>query len=105
MGVEPLSPAFGSIQIKPQPGTLNTAELQLSTLRGKVEVAFTNTPDQFLLQTTTPPNSTGIVYLPRRMANDRILKNGRTIKAIPEGKFWKIANVEPGVYSWEVKYL
>ncbi|WP_262711239.1 alpha-L-rhamnosidase C-terminal domain-containing protein [Pedobacter hiemivivus] len=106
MGVEPLSPAFSSIQIKPQPGALNTAELQLSTLRGRIKVAFTNTPEQFLLLTTTPPNSTGMVYLPRRrMANDRILKNGRAIKAIPEGKFWKIADIEPGSYTWEVKYL
>lgn len=104
MGVEPLSPAFGSIQIKPQVGTLNTAELQLSTLRGRIKVAFTNTSEQFLLQTTLPPNSTGMVYLPRRLANDRILKNGKSIKAIPEGKFWKIANVESGVYTWEVKY-
>jgi alpha-L-rhamnosidase len=105
MGVEPLSPAFGNIQIKPQAGTLNTAELQLSTLRGKIKVAFTNNPGQFLLRTTLPSNSTGVVFLPKRLANDRILKNGKTIKAKPDGKFWKISDVGPGIYTWEVKYL
>lgn len=105
MGVEPLSPAFGNIQIKPQPGSINAAELQLSTLRGKIKVTFRNNPGQFFLQTTLPPSSKGIVYLPRRLANDLILKNGTTMKATPEGKFWKIADVEPGTYTWEVKYL
>lgn len=105
MGVEPLSAAFGSIQIKPQAGTLKAAELQLSTLRGEIKVAFTNTPGQFLLQTVLPANSTGVIYLPRRLANDRILKNGRSIKAIAEGKFWKIPDIVSGAYTWEVKYL
>lgn len=105
MGVEPLSPAFGTIQIKPQPGTLNSAELQLSTLRGKVNVAFNKTTKQFQLKVAIPPNTKGIVYLPKQAESDRILLNGKSLKAIADGNFWIINNVKSGTHTWEVKYL
>jgi hypothetical protein len=105
MGVEPLSPAFGTIQIKPQPGTLNSAELQLSTLHGKVNVAFNKTPKQFQLKVGIPPNTKGIVYLPKQATNDEVLINGKSLKAIPDGKFWVIKDVKSGTHTWEVKYL
>jgi hypothetical protein len=104
MGVEPLSPAFGTIQIKPQPGTLRSAELQLSTLHGKINVAFTKTTVQFQLKTHIPPNTTGVVYLPKQTENDKIIKDGRSLKAISDGKFWVIRNVKSGTHAWEVRY-
>lgn len=104
MGVEPLSPAFGTIQIKPQPGTLHSAELQLSTLHGKINVAFTKTTAQFQLKTLIPPNTIGVVYLPKQTENDKIIKDGRSLKAISDGKFWVVRDVKSGTHVWEVKY-
>lgn len=104
MGVEPLSPAFETIQIKPQPGTLNSAELQLSTLHGKINVAFNKTTKQFQLKVAIPPNTKGIVYLPRQTENDHILMSGKSLKATPDGKFWIIRNVKSGTHTWEVRY-
>ncbi|MCX2450157.1 alpha-L-rhamnosidase [Pedobacter sp. PLR] len=105
MGVEPLTPSFATMQIKPQPGTLNYADLQFSTLRGKIEVSFNKKAQTFQLQVTLPPNSKGIIYLPRVTGNDKIIKNGKVMKAIPEGKFWKLINVSPGKHIWLVKSL
>jgi len=104
MGIEPLSPAFGTIQIKPQPGALHSAELQLSTLHGKINVAFTNTTTQFQLKTSIPSNTKGVVYLPKQTGNDRILKDGKSLKAISDGKFWVIRDVKSGAHTWEVTY-
>lgn len=104
MGVEPLTPAFGTIQIKPQPGTLHSAELQLSTLHGKINVAFTKTTAQFQLKTLIPPNTTGVVYLPKETENDKIIKDGRSLKAISDGKFWVVRDVKSGTHVWEVRY-
>lgn len=104
MGIEPLSPAFQTIQIKPQPGRLNSAELQLSTLRGKINVSFNKTAGQFQLKASIPSNTTGVVYLPKQMENDRILVNGKSIKAMSEGKFWVIRNVKSGSHTWQVQY-
>ncbi|SMC63231.1 family 78 glycoside hydrolase catalytic domain [Pedobacter africanus] len=105
MGVEPLSPAFETIQIKPQPGSLKTAALQLSTLKGKIMVEFNRDSSMFHLNTILPPNAIGIIYLPRKTANDRLFKNGKVFKAIQEGKFWKIPGVQSGTNSWKVEYF
>ena len=104
MGIEPLSPAFQTIQIKPQPGRLNSAQLQLSTLYGKINVAFNKTPAQFQLKTSIPPNTTAVVYLPKQTENDQLLLNGKSLKATPEGNFWVIRNVKSGPQTWQVKY-
>ncbi|SMC69560.1 alpha-L-rhamnosidase-related protein [Pedobacter nyackensis] len=105
MGVEPLSHAFGIVQIKPQPGTLSSAELQLSTLRGKIRVAFNKTPVLFRLSATLPVNTNGVVYLPKQAASDQIFKDGKSITAKPDGNFWVITDVKSGTYTWEVKYM
>ena len=104
MGIEPLSPAFQTIQIKPQPGTLNSAQLQLSTLYGKINVAFNKTAAHFQLKTSIPPNTTAVVYLPKQTENDQLLLNGKSLKATPEGNFWVIRNVKSGPQTWQVKY-
>ncbi|NRF39299.1 alpha-L-rhamnosidase C-terminal domain-containing protein [Pedobacter foliorum] len=104
MGVEPLSPAFGVIQIKPQPGTLNSAELQLSTLHGKIKIAFNKTPKQFQLKVSIPPNTKGLVYLPRQTESDRILMNEKPLTTTQDGKFWVIRDVKSGTHTWQVRY-
>ncbi|WP_449440289.1 alpha-L-rhamnosidase C-terminal domain-containing protein [Pedobacter steynii] len=104
MGIEPLSPAFQTIQIKPQPGKLSSARLQLSTLYGKINVAFNKTAAQFQLKTSIPPNTTAVVYLPKQTEKDQLLLNGKSLKATPEGNFWVIKNVKSGPQTWQVKY-
>lgn len=104
MGFEPLSPGFKTIQIRPQPGSLKTAELELLTLPGKVRIAFQKGASRFSLQTTIPPNVTAMVYLPKRSSKDRVMKNGKVINAIADGNFWKIVDVKSGVFSWEVDF-
>ncbi|MPR34676.1 alpha-L-rhamnosidase-related protein [Salmonirosea aquatica] len=103
MGVEPLTPAFGTIQIKPQPDTLRQASLDYTTLRGMVKVRFENTPERFELHTTLPANTTGVVYLPRKNARSTVYQDGKSIKATADGAFWKIESVPSGTYTWEVR--
>ncbi|ANI89632.1 alpha-L-rhamnosidase [Arachidicoccus ginsenosidimutans] len=104
MGVTPLTPAFGTVQIKPQPGTLNRATLKVATLRGRVEVSFSQNVKSFHLETRLPANTHGIVYLPRHRTSDELLRNGKRIVAIPAGNFWLIKNVTPGRNIWQVNY-
>ncbi|WP_240543449.1 alpha-L-rhamnosidase C-terminal domain-containing protein [Spirosoma foliorum] len=103
MGVEALTPAFETVQIKPQPDTLRQASLQLATLRGPILVAFNNTPERFQLHATLPANSTGVIYLPRKKAKSQVWQNGAVVKAVAEGNFWKITGVGAGKHEWEVK--
>ncbi len=103
MGLEPLSPGFKKIRIKPQPGHLKTAALELLTLPGSIKIAFKRTDTLFSLQTIIPPNVTAVLYLPKKTATDQVLKNGKAISAIAEGKFWKISDVKSGTFTWKVK--
>ncbi len=103
MGVEPLTPAFGTIQIKPQPDTLRQASLEYTTLRGVVKVSFENSPERFRLHTTLPANTTGVVYLPRKSPKGTVYQDGKIIKAMADGAFWKIESVGSGKYAWEVR--
>ncbi|GAB3978678.1 hypothetical protein GCM10028806_42320 [Spirosoma terrae] len=104
MGVEPLSPAFETVQIKPQPDTLRQASLQLATLRGTILTSFENAANRFMLRTTLPANTKGTVYLPRKKAKGQIRQNGTVVKASQEGNYWKIEGVGAGTHEWEVVY-
>ncbi|GAB3949808.1 hypothetical protein GCM10028805_26750 [Spirosoma harenae] len=104
MGVEPLTPAFETVQIKPQPDTLRKASIQLATVRGAITVAFDNTPERFRLQTILPANTRGVVYLPRKKTKSEVRQNGTIVKAVAEGAFWKVTDVGAGTYEWEVVY-
>ncbi|GAB3731722.1 alpha-L-rhamnosidase-related protein [Spirosoma lituiforme] len=103
MGVEPLTPAFETVQIKPQPDTLRQASLQLATVRGAILVAFYNTPERFQLRATLPANTRGVVYLPRKKAREQVRQNGAVVKAVLAGTFWKIEGVGAGAYEWDVR--
>ncbi|MFA6084271.1 alpha-L-rhamnosidase C-terminal domain-containing protein [Mucilaginibacter sp.] len=105
MGVEPLTAAFETVQIKPQPDTLGAASLNYLTLRGHIVVKFENTTQKFKLKIDLPANMSSIIYLPRKNSRSVITQNGIEIKAISEGKFWKINNVGSGNHEWEVTYL
>jgi alpha-L-rhamnosidase len=102
MGVEPLTPAFGTVSIKPQPGTLAHAQLQLTTLKGVINVDFENTEKQFRLQVNLPANTEGVIYIPKKFAKSKLTSNGRPVKATQEGDFFRIAEVGSGNHQWEV---
>ncbi|MDE1192090.1 MAG: alpha-L-rhamnosidase C-terminal domain-containing protein [Arachidicoccus sp.] len=105
MGVMPLSPAFGNIQIKPRAGKLKHASLKLATLRGSVNVAFENEDQSFYLETYLPPNTKGIIYLPRKNASDLLYRNGKRIVALHDNDFWLVKDVSAGKDIWQVKYM
>ncbi|MBZ4189439.1 alpha-L-rhamnosidase C-terminal domain-containing protein [Niabella beijingensis] len=104
MGITPLSPAFGLIQIKPQPGPLRRAQLQLPTLRGRVHVSFDNITASFHMETLLPANTRGVIYLPKRSDSDQVFQNGKKISAASDGDFWFVKDVPSGAATWTVNY-
>ena len=70
MGVEPIKPGFRNLRIKPQPGGLKWAALDLPTIRGTVHVDFKSSPKQFDLNVTLPANTTAEVWMPRLGTED-----------------------------------
>ncbi|KAB7732982.1 Bacterial alpha-L-rhamnosidase [Rudanella paleaurantiibacter] len=103
MGIEPLTPAFETMQIKPQPGTLRQASLQLATVRGAVAVSFVNVPGRFQLRASLPGNIDAVVYLPRKSSKERVRQNGALVKAVSAGDFWRLEGIPAGTYEWIVE--
>jgi hypothetical protein len=102
MGVQPLEPGFGKIQVKPQPGSLEWASLDLPTIRGTVHVDFRREGDSFRLNVNIPANTTAEVYVPRVSEDGSLLLvDGTKCEAETEGRFFRVANVGSGGHVFE----
>jgi hypothetical protein len=100
-GIQPLTPGYGEVQIKPQPGSVEHAALTYQTIRGDIEESFDNKPDSFKLQITLPGNTTGRVYLPSRSEEAVIKMDGHVVKVSYLEGYYQIRNVNPGKHYFE----
>ena len=91
MGIEPLMPGFEKIRVKPQPSTLNYAEIKLPTVRGEVYVAFNNIPNEvFSMNVRIPANTTAEIWLPLISKKYTLIVNGNLQKGMEDGNFIKV---------------
>ena len=103
MGIEPLEPGFQKIRIKPQPASIEHAEIKCPTIRGDVLMSFKNRPQQlFSMNLTIPANTTADVYLPFWSKTQKVTMNGNLMKYRQEGIFAVIENVGSGNSIFEV---
>jgi len=61
MGIEPLEPGFSKIRIRPQPGTMNWAAIQMPTIKGDVVCAFEH-KNGYELDIEIPANTTAEIW-------------------------------------------
>jgi len=103
MGIEPLEPGFRKIRIKPQPASLEQAEIKCPTIRGDVLMSFKNIPQQsFSLNLTIPANTTADVYLPFWSKSQKVMMNGKIVKYRQEGNFVVIDGVGSGENMFDI---
>lgn len=104
MGIEPMLPGFKKIRIKPQPHTLQAAEIKIPTIRGDVSASFDNSfGKSFILEVEIPANTTAEIYLPFYSRKQQVQINGKTTKFRREGNFSVIENIGSGKWSLSVK--
>ena len=97
MGIEPLEPGFRKIRIKPQPASLEHAEIKCPTIRGDVLLSFKNKLQQsFSMNLTIPANTTADVYLPFWSKSQKVSMNGNAVKYRQEGNFAIVEEVGSG---------
>ena len=101
-GIQPLTPGYGEVQIKPQPGSVEHVALTYQTIRGDIEESFENKPDRFSLQITLPGNTVGRVFLPFRSGKTVTKMDGRVVKVSYQGGYCQIRNVSAGKHYFEV---
>jgi len=101
MGVQPLKPGFEEILIKPQPGSLEWAELTTPTVRGPVSVRFNNRGNAgFNLEIETPANTVSRVLIPTGgNQSSNVVVDGRKVTGILEGDFVRIDGIGSGKHT------
>lgn len=100
-GIQPLTPGFGEVEIKPQPGSLEHAALTYRTIRGDIEESFDNKRDSFRLRITLPGNTIGHVYLPCRSGSAVVRMDGHVVKVSYYEGYCEIRHVNPGKHYFE----
>jgi len=104
MGIEPLEPGFRRIRIKPQPASLENAEIKFPTIRGSVNVSFKNKQkESFVLDIETPANTLADVYLPDISKKHSIYRNGKKVKGVRENGFVIMKDIGSGKNHFEVR--
>jgi hypothetical protein len=74
MGVEPIEPGFRAVRIRPRPGPLKAASLDLPTIRGTIHVDFEASPDSFAVGVEIPANVRARVHLPAGSRADDVVR-------------------------------
>lgn len=104
MGIEPLEPGFRKIRIKPQPSTLEHAEIKHPTILGDVIASFNNIPNEsFQLEVTIPANSSADIYLPFFSKKQKIEQDNQPVSYQRKGDFSVIENVGSGKWVFSVE--
>lgn len=101
-GVQPLEAGFGKLQIKPQLGSLEYGTLKTPTIKGAVTVSVQSPGNagRFAMTTTTPANTTAMVYVPVSDSDiDILLVDGEAVQAQRDGDFL-VVEVGSGTHSF-----
>lgn len=102
MGVEPLTPGFGMVRIKPQLGGLEWAEATVPTIRGNIHVAVENKRKSYSLKISIPANMDAEVYLPLPVGKYKLTMNGQMVKAsrVKGESCLSVGKIGSGTYSF-----
>ena len=102
MGVEPLTPGFGTVRIKPQLGSLEWAEATVPTIRGNVRIAVKNKSEEYSLKVSIPANMDAEVYLPLPSGKYKVMMNGTPVKAtrVKGEPYLSVGKIGSGTYSF-----
>ena len=106
MGVEPLTPGFDIVRIKPQLASLMHAKALVPTIKGTVSIEVNNNNGEYRLQITIPANMEGDVYLPLLSNKYEVKNNGTVLKTtrVKDAPFIALGNIPSGTYSIIMNY-
>jgi hypothetical protein len=101
MGVEPIEPGWRRLRIRPQPGSLSFATLDIPTVRGDVHVDFQNEAQRFILNVRIPGNTTARIELPLRKDMTALTLDGVPYEPQIQDNYLVLEPVEGGTHQIE----
>lgn len=103
MGVEPLSPAFETFQIKPQLGNLTYANLTTPTIKGAITVNFSKNTEGVIMDVILPGGTTAEVHVPFFSSKSSLYIDGKPSSTLPQNGYFVVKNVGAGKHIFIVK--
>lgn len=105
MGIEPLSPGWNKISIKPQIGNLSSASIDVPTVKGTIHAAYRQDGNGFGAVLSIPANTLTEVSLPiDGHTKSQVIIDGRAAKyKVIDGRAL-ISNVGSGRHKFKVVY-
>lgn len=101
VGIEPTSPGYATLRIKPQIASLQQVEAVVPTIRGSVAVSIQRTPDSFEMKTVTPANTQAEIWIPFPNREKQLLCDGKTLSTTIKDGFALIPNVGSGEHVFK----
>ena len=101
MGIKPLAPGYRRILIRPNPGTLQEAEIQVPTLSGEVGVKFDHQQGKFRLKVRIPVNATARICVPSESEAGRVLVDGSEEEGERDGVYLCFDDIGSGTHEFE----
>lgn len=78
MGVEPLTPAFETVRIKPQIGSLKWAQASIPTIKGNINMRVENESD-YIIRIEIPANMSAQVHFPLKYSDSKVFLGSNNI--------------------------
>ena len=104
MGVEPLSPAFETFQIKPQLGNLTYASLTTPTIKGSISVNYEKNTEGGMMEVIVPSCTTATVYVPQHTTKANLYIDGKKSSILPKNGYFIVENVKTGKHIFKTAY-
>jgi alpha-L-rhamnosidase len=104
MGINPVTPGFTKISIKPQIGNLNFAELKCPSIKGSIYVRVFSDENSYKIEAEIPDNTTAVMIIKNYGGDDTLVEvDGAIIEgiAVENGEFIKIDNIGSGLHSFK----
>lgn len=96
-GIRPVTPGYQEFVVQPQPAGLTEFEVMLPSIRGDIEVKWSETPGRGKLIVNCPPGANGVVDFPATQRWTNISAQGLTSDEENPSRFV----VGPGTWSFE----
>lgn len=105
LGVRPLTPGFGKVLIRPQPGDLGEVRGVVPTVRGPIAVEVRATPAAYALSVGIPANTTARIEVPAGRAEGAWSLDGKRAKGDVSNGRLVLEDVPSGKHTvaWQSK--
>jgi alpha-L-rhamnosidase len=105
MGVEPLTPGWGTFLVKPQIADLKAASIDVPTIKGLIKVAYKQNDQSFEVDILIPANTAAHVQLPfKKGKRNTVWLDGKVIKIPQQGQSNLLPNIGSGNHHIKIEY-